>query len=89
MLKNIQEEFFSSWLFSHDGSIKVPARLDERDRVVAIDDYTDLSTASWADLRKKITGVELFRNKNNYDSPRKSSVIDEVKPGTMHPDEFF
>lgn len=87
--KNLKEEFFSSWLFSHDGSIKVPARLDERDRVVAIDDYTDLSTASWADLRKKITGVELFRNKNNYDSPRKSSVIDEVKPGTMHPDEFF
>ena len=88
--KPLDEDLFSSWLFSYDGKKKVPARLDEKNRVVTIDDYTDLSTASWADFRRKLGGTEAGEvGARNYDAARTSTVIDTVKPGTMHPDEFF
>lgn len=93
------EKTFTSWLFSiGDGETRVPARVDEPHKVRGIYDTLNTEvegkvTSSWASGDQRFHTFETTESglpvDCNYDSPKKSSVIETVKPGTMHPAEFF
>ena len=87
----------NNWLISLEDGITenspaVPARIDEGPEIEHIGEGHETDNASWASLWEhlKTGGTDSFLGEDsNFDAPRKSSVIDDCIPNTMHPSEFF